>query len=201
LTELLGLTRESLVDVSAAVATRDGDALRRSLGMANRFCPQAEVEEVLLQAHLFVGFPVALEALRLWRTLAPEPAVGGPADDADAWSERGERVCRTIYGRMYDRLRSNVAELHPDFDEWMVVGGYGRVIGRPALSLTTRELCVVGLLVPWDAPRQLHSHARGAVNAGATPDEVIAAAEIGARYLGAEAGDRALDLVRSVVAR
>jgi 4-carboxymuconolactone decarboxylase len=63
------------------------------------------------------------------------------------------------------------------------VGGYGRVIGRPGLDLATRELCIAALLAVWKSPRQLHSHLRGALNAGAGRDEVTAAVEIACRYL------------------
>src|SRR5690606_40667691 len=103
----------------------------------------------------------------------------GPA----LWTVRGEEVCARVYGRNYEKLRRNVRSLHPDLDRWMVEGGYGRVIGRPGLDLATRELCIAALLAVWDAPRQLHSHLRGALNAGASEAEVNAAVEVAYRYL------------------
>jgi 4-carboxymuconolactone decarboxylase len=57
-------------------------------------------------------------------------------------------------------------------ERWMVVEGYGKVLGRPQLDLPTRELCIVALLAVLGMPRQLHSHLRGALNAGATLEEV-----------------------------
>ncbi len=59
----------------------------------------------------------------------------------------------------------------------MVAGGYGRVIGRPGLALVVRELCIAALLAAWNAPRQLHSHLRGALNVGASAEEVDEAVE------------------------
>ncbi|MEX2583595.1 MAG: carboxymuconolactone decarboxylase family protein [Gemmatimonadota bacterium] len=191
---ILGMKREALVDVSASLASREAASLERSLRIAQRFAPPESVDEILLQSHLFVGFPLALEALILWRQVEPAAAPTAAAETGEQWPDRGEEVCRTVYGRSYERLRENVARLHPDLDEWMLVGGYGRVIGRPAVDLVTRELCTVGLLTVWYAPRQLHSHLRGALNAGASDAEVSAALEVGCRYIGRERAASAREL-------
>jgi 4-carboxymuconolactone decarboxylase len=174
--------REVLIDVSASLASRREPALERALRLAERFATVEAVDEVLLQAHLFVGFPLVLEALILWRRILPSHPVRS-AETAEEWVPRGEAVCRTVYASNYEKLRANVTALHPDFDEWMVTGGYGRVIGRTGLDLATRELCIVALLAVWDAPRQLHSHLRGALHAGATESEVSATLEIAFRHL------------------
>ena len=179
----LGIARESLVAVSAAVATREVPEVERALRIAARTAHPESVDEVILQAHLFVGFPVALEAMRLWRTISRRETPDDVPDEAAAWAERGAAICRTVYAENYEKLRTNVAALHPDFDRWMVDGGYGRVLGRPQLDLATRELCIVALLAVWGAPRQLHSHLRGALNAGARPDDVEQAVEVACRYL------------------
>lgn len=132
----------------------------------------------MLQSHLFVGFPDAIAAFTTWREVSGRPAPEPLCEAADIWAVRGEEVCATVYGSNYPRLRSNVAALHPEMDRWMVEGGYGRVIGRPGLDLVSRELGIVALLATWGAPRQLHSHLRGALNAGATTGQVDAALEI-----------------------
>ena len=76
----------------------------------------------------------------------------------------------------------------------MVEGGYGRVIGRPGLDLATRELCIAALLAVWDSPRQLHSHLRGALNAGASVADVTRAMEIASRFLDPHPAGRVLEL-------
>lgn len=180
---VLSFAREVLVDVSASLATRRPAALERALRIAASAATAEAIDEVLLQSHLFVGFPLALESLILWRRMRPDHEPRSAGENSETWSTRGERVCRTIYARNYEKLRSNVTALHPDFDEWMVAGGYGRVLGRPALDLATRELCIVGLLSVWNTPRQLHSHLRGALHAGASIAEVRAALAIAERHL------------------
>ena len=175
--------RAALLRVAAALGTRHAGAIRAELEVARDEADPRAVEEVLLQSHLFVGFPDALNALAAWRAVSGHPAPAPLDEDPAEWTARGERVCAAVYGASYDRLRENVRALHPDFEGWMLAGGYGRVIGRPGLDLKTRELCIAALLAVWNAPRQLHSHLRGALNAGAAVDEVDAAVEIACGFL------------------
>jgi 4-carboxymuconolactone decarboxylase len=175
--------RRALLRLSASLATRDSAAIRAAMQAARDEADAGAVEEVILQAHLFVGFPDALNALGLWREVSGAPAPAPLHDDPAAWAARGERVCAAVYGANYPRLRQNVRALHPDVDGWMVAGGYGRVIGRPGVDLATRELCIAALLAVWNVPRQLHSHLRGALNAGASAADVDEAVEIACGYL------------------
>jgi 4-carboxymuconolactone decarboxylase len=175
----------ALLRLAASLGTRDSAAIRAAMEGA-RDADLVAVEEVLLQSHLFVGFPDALNALGLWREVGGRPASPSLGEDARGWEARGEAVCATVYGSNYEKLRANVRSLHPDVDGWMVTGGYGRVIGRPGLDLVTRELCIAALLAVWNVPRQLHSHLRGSLNAGATPDEVDEAVEAACGYLDEE---------------
>jgi 4-carboxymuconolactone decarboxylase len=77
-------------------------------------------------------------------------------------------MCALIYGDNYAKLRESVRVLHPAMDAWMITEGYGRTLARPGLDLTRRELCNVVQTAVLETPRQLHSHLRGALNAGAT---------------------------------
>ena len=163
--------------------------------------PETWVDELLLQSTLMVGWPRALVAAAICRR------VSGPVhsleDGADygrlpEWQERGESVCRTIYGANYDRLRSNIQELHPALDAWMVTEGYGRTLGRPGLDLARRELTIVAQVAVQGAERQLHSHLRGALHAGVSPQALDSALAIVRPAL--DAGCRAvLDFVRERV--
>jgi 4-carboxymuconolactone decarboxylase len=186
--------RRALLYVAAALATRDEPAIRAAMVEARDAAPLDAVDEVLLQSHLFVGFPDALNALALWREVSGTGAPPSAGEDPAIWPARGERVCAAVYGASYDKLRVNVERLHPDVDGWMATGGYGRVIGRPGLDLATRELCVAALLAVWNVPRQLHSHLRGALNTGASVAQVDEAVEIACGYLPPDraAGVRAL---------
>ena len=80
----------------------------------------------------------------------------------------------------------------------MVEEGYGKVLGRPGLSVQDRELCIVAQLVGLDVPRQLHSHLRGALNVGAADSAVDAALRVGLEFAQPEAGQRASETWQSV---
>lgn len=189
-----------LIHVSAALGSRDRRRLDQALEQAASSQARG-VDEVLLQSHLFVGFPIALEALIRWREVCGHPAPAGLDEGPDLWASRGPEVCARVYGASYSKLRANVQAIHPDLDRWMVEGGYGRVIGRPGLDLATRELCIAALLVVWDAPRQLHSHLRGAVNAGASPGDLADAVDIAVPYASPSAAGVAKDLLARIINR
>ncbi len=167
---------EPLVRASAAIGAGDRDALERALRDARRLARGA-VEEALLQSHLFVGYPATMAAFAAWRRIA------GPAADAVVETDvdregRGAEVCERVYGDQTEALRANVAALHPELERWMLGDGYGRVLGRPGLSLPVRELCVTALLCAQDAEPQLYAHMRGALRTGATEDELEATLRI-----------------------
>jgi len=171
---------EALLRLSAAVAAGDRSHRIEAMRVAAEVAPARSVEEALLQSYLFLGFPAALTALAEWRDLSrtrPTPETD-PADLA-TWERRGERVCRTVYGRAYEKLRGNVRRVHPAMDEWMVHEGYGKVLAREGLDLGTRELCIVAILAATGWEPQLHSHLRGALHAGCAPVAVDKALEVG----------------------
>jgi len=160
--------------------------------------PALWMDELLLQSVLMVGWPRALNAFTAWRQLGLPAAVTGE-DGADysrleQWQARGEAVCREVYGKNYSRLRENVRALHPALDAWMVTEGYGKTLGRPGLDLARRELCVAVQVAVQGAERQLHSHLRGALNAGASAAVVTAALELVRPLL----GRRELELAMSL---
>ncbi len=167
----------ALVRVSAALASRRPELLRATLEEAETRADPTEVEEVLLQSYLFLGFPAALAGLGVWRSLRggdpPEPR----REDPSLWEGRGAQVCARVYGDQYPGLRENIGRLHPEMDRWMVLEGYGKVLGRPGLDLGRRELCIVAILAVLDAPVQLYSHLRGALNVGVPAGRVEEALE------------------------
>lgn len=176
----------ALIQLSGAAATGDAGRLSGALEQALRWADVVEVEEAILQLHLFLGYPVALNALALWRQLRPEregegsgeikpPLEGGSTATSRSRDElraQGEAVCRVVYGAQFEALRANIRRLHHDLDDWMLLDGYGRVLARPGLALWKRELCVVAVLAGLDVPRQLYSHLRGSLNAGASQTQV-----------------------------
>ena len=197
--ELLDPETRALLELAAAIAL--GDETR--LDATCRRCvsagvPALWVEELLLQSVLMVGWPRALIAFAAWRRVGSSTAVPGE-DGADyrrieEWQARGEAVCREVYGKNYARLRENVRALHPALEAWMISEGYGKTLGRPGLDLARRELCVAVQVAVQGAERQLHSHLRGALNAGASVAVVGAALHLIAPWLGSREHELAMAL-------
>src|SRR5439155_3440624 len=175
----------ALVGVAAAIAAGETAELEARLGAARGAVPVLWIEELLLQSLLVVGYPLALVAFGVWRKVSgplPDHGSGHDAEqlahaDWEAWAERGADVCRDVYGRAYHKLLVNLRALHPALEDLVLVDAYGKVIGRPGLDLKRRELATVAAIAVLGAAQQLHSHLRGALNTGASAEEVEAVLE------------------------
>ncbi len=193
----------SLIGFAAAIAQGDEPELRERVGpLKEGMVPIAWVEELLLQSVLMVGYPRTLIAFGVWRKVAK---VAAPASDPDTdygrateWTRLGEAACAQVYGDNYRKLRENIRELHPAVDSWMVTEGYGRTLARPGLDLLRRELCTIAQMAVLDAPRQLHSHLRGALNAGGTSEQVEAVLSVVNPLLSYDQWKRVKELWRTV---
>jgi len=167
-----------LVRLAALLAGGSEAQVRRALADAVDGIDPVWVEEVILQTYLFAGFPRSLNAAREWRRISGRTAPTHDEDipfETEQLTARGELTCETVYGPFYERLRHNIRALHPALDQWMIVEGYGKVLGRPLLDLARRELCVVAACAIARQDRQLHSHLHGALHAGASAAQVDAA--------------------------
>lgn len=134
---------------------------------------RSEVEEVLLQATLFFGFPrtvTAFETLQhCWpATTAPQQGALAPAEQAAA----GRALFDAIYERNAPAVHGLLASFHPDFHAFVIESAYGRVLARPGLGPMVRELLAVAGLAALHQLPQLVAHARGALRFGAELDLV-----------------------------
>jgi 4-carboxymuconolactone decarboxylase len=177
----------ALVRIAVATATGDESKLRdRMIAARGAGVPPLWVEELLLQSFLNVGYPLALVAFGVWRSVAG----GGPVEDGgepiahpdwERWTKRGVEACAEVYGRTYHKLMLNLRAMHPAIEPLVVVDAYGKILGRPGLDSKRRELCTLAAIAMQNAPRQLHAHLRGALNTGSSRDdvdEVIAIVEV-----------------------
>jgi len=184
------------------MAADDGADVERELRRARVDVDPRRVDETIVQSCLFLGFPAALEAAGAWRGIrGSAPADDdplAPATRATERAERGERLCRRVYGSAYDALRANVADANPALDRLMVETGYGTVLARPGLEPATRELCLVAVLAVQARDRQLYSHLRGALRTGAPPAWVEAALGLGLSRAPVDARDRLRELWHEV---
>jgi len=174
-----GLDPQTLALVRIAVATATGDETKlrdRMVAARAMHVPPPWIDELLLQSFLNVGYPLALVAFGVWRSVAGpvmESEKGNPLPiRLGALDQAGRRGVREVYGRTFHKLMLNLRALHPAIEPLVVVDAYGKILGRPGLDSKRRELCTLAAIAMQNAPRQLHAHLRGALNTGSTRDEV-----------------------------
>ena len=92
--------------------------------------------------------------------------------DLNKYRIRGTKNCKKVYGRKFDKLISNVKSFSPELSDWLLLEGYGKVMGRKGLSLKQRELNNVAVLTALKFEEQLYSHINGAIRSKAALDEV-----------------------------
>jgi 4-carboxymuconolactone decarboxylase len=163
--------------LSAAIAGRNESSIRLIMKASlDHDISTRTIDEIILQSHLFLGFPAMIEASRLFATIRhprhPKDQVPGPYDATTCrdWNSRGLAKIRRIYGPAFDRLVSYINSFSPQILTWMINDGYGQVLSRPGASFPLRELSVVATLTVTSYVNQLRAHVRGALNVGVKPD-------------------------------
>ena len=167
----------ALAGAAGAIWRADWPRLReRAAALRSAGCPRGDLEELLLQAVLFCGFPRVVSAFaaldEAWPASAP-PA-GGALPPA-AQPQAGRELFTAIYGEHAPTVEAMLRACHADFHAFVLEVAYGRVLARPALAARDRELLAAALLAAQDQPRQFVSHALGALRLGATRAQLHAA--------------------------
>ena len=139
--------------------------------------PAASLLEIATMAHLFGGFPRAIQGLlQLDRCLA-DRGIESAANETPVRSRgddraRGEALFRQIYGDSTDTVLARLASPARDFQDIVLEHAYGRILSRPGLSAPEREWFAVAALAALDCPAQLKSHVRGALRLGVEIAEI-----------------------------
>jgi 4-carboxymuconolactone decarboxylase len=158
------------------------------------------IREILLQSHLFAGFPRAINGLTLFAELVDELridiATADESPEAGDRRSRGRALFSRVYGNNAEAVLESLHSLHPDYDKWILEDAYGRVLARPHLAGKTRELCAVAALTACGVRKQLCSHILGAVNLGASPEEVASSI----RSVGAVVDEKKIDDALEILA-
>ncbi len=114
-------------------------------------------------------------------TAQTDQSPGAPAEEADRMA-RGRDVLRTLTAGAANaetNLRGTAPELADD-----IMGALGDTWARPVIDRKTRSLQVVAMLSALGKPGPLRSHIAGALNHGASPEEVIETMRTVAVYAG-----------------
>jgi 4-carboxymuconolactone decarboxylase len=163
-----------LPQIAAASAMNQFKLLRELILRAKSGkVPFSKMYEALLQNYLFAGYPSALSSLRILKEYYPNKRLPEVADmNLYHFRRKGEARCKKVYGNKYEKLIRNINNFSPELAEWLVLEGYGKVLGRVGLSFKERELCIVAVLTVMKFEDQLYSHINGAIKAGASIEEL-----------------------------
>jgi len=159
------LEKEDLLPlICAAAALRKEEHLKVLLEKSKLHgIKEKPLYESLLQNYLFIGYPSAMISLKILKEYYPKlENVLQESWDLNKYRERGTKNCKKIYGRKFDKLISNVKNFSPELSDWLLLEGYGKVMGRKGLSLKQRELNNVSVLTALKFGDQLYSHINGA---------------------------------------
>jgi len=165
--EIKGISR-----LASAIASDDLIKVRHEIENCITTVNLEMIYEAILQSYLFCGFPAVIETLRIFNELSGGYFKEKEKFDPDNFEARGIKNCRSIYKSNFDKLISNMETFSPDIKQWMIIEGYGKVMGRSGLNLLEREFVNVAVLSTRYYENQLYSHLKGCINNGAGKEEI-----------------------------
>ena len=165
--EIKGISR-----LAGAIASDDLKKVRQEIENCIGTAKLEKTYEAILQSYLFCGFPAVIETLRIFNELSGGYFKEKEEFDSENFEARGVKNCRSIYKSNYDKLISNMEKFSPDLKQWMIIEGYGKVMGRAGLNLLEREFVNVAVLCTRYYENQLYSHLKGCINNGAGKEEI-----------------------------
>jgi len=199
----LNKTNRYNIRISACLASANYIALKALIKKAVADTSSiSKIYEVLLQSYLFLGYPKALEGIKIFHEVIDNhnklPRIDYSFKYWSDWKARGLVLCEKVYGKNYPKLRKRITQISPELSEWMIVEGYGKVLSRGLLAGKIRELCTVAALVVTSDINQLHSHIRGAKNLGASRDEIQKTLLLASEYCSKQKLNRSMKLYNNI---
>lgn len=185
-----------LVRLTLAICRAEFDELKSLRQSAPEGEPDRTWREAWLQAHLFAGIPRTVEAGMVLAEAGGLGQLSAEERGPERSLERGRTLFGVLYGERAQKVEAALDGLHPALHGAILGHAYGDVLTREGLDTATRELLAVAALADAGLPRQLASHARGAMHAGARAPHVLAAVEQGAERHGPALRQALIDVAR-----
>jgi 4-carboxymuconolactone decarboxylase len=87
--------------------------------------------------------------------------------------ERGTALIKRMLGEARAKAIADRAKIFPDWDRYTREFLFGEIWHRPGLELSTRSLITVAVLAVLGREKELGVHTRGALNNGASRDQIV----------------------------
>ncbi len=92
---------------------------------------------------------------------------------SDDQFDKGMAIRRQVMGGEFvDRALAGATEFTAPLQEYITRAGWGEIWTRPGLDMKTRSLLTVAMLTAMGRQQELQGHVRGALNNGATVEEI-----------------------------
>jgi 4-carboxymuconolactone decarboxylase len=118
--------------------------------------------------------------------------------DREAY-EKGAALRRKVMGDKHVAKRAASPDRFTKQQNELVTSiAWGTIWSRPGLPLKVRSLVTLGMLTALNRPDEIKGHIAGALNNGATPDEIIEVFVHAAGYCGFPASNGAVRLAVEV---
>lgn len=141
--------------------------------------PKTFFAELFIHLSLLIGFPNMLDGLeKLAQVKTRARRVSSHPLSPRQLQSRGLKLLQQVYGRQTNKLLGSLAAIHADLPRMIVQDVYGKIIARPGLSISERELVNVTVLTIQGLHRQQYSHIRGALRVGVPPEVLHAVLRI-----------------------
>lgn len=159
--------------IACCIATDDFSLLKKTLKISKKKnYNSSKIYETILQSYLFCGFPAAIESMKTFKYIYPDFKSVKSYYNIINFKKSGLKNCKLIYKKNFKKLIANMNSHSPELKEWMIIEGYGKVIGRTILSIAEREFINFAILSTRIYPNQLYSHIKGCINTGASKDDL-----------------------------
>jgi 4-carboxymuconolactone decarboxylase len=211
-----GLEHKSKLLAIVAMLASSGnrsDALRLHLaGALANGVTREEIIELLIQLSVYRGFPAALNAFSVARSvfaLGVQPLqvdIPAPVDTESRTDrlERGKALLAKSSAASGDAVVRSFDDIAPDLGRMIVEHSYGEVFSRKGIDLKTRELSACAALAAigsatTETPLRVHINA--ALNVGASREEIIETLVNLAAYSGYPATQQAIRIAAEEFAK
>lgn len=133
---------------------------------------ETQMYEAVLNLVPYIGYPRTLNTMGRFQKVYPnyvkERAGGKEPQSTEPWSqyaagpwvERSDNIRQQlgVGGPGAEELVNQLSSLSPELADWARYDAFGRIFGRPGLSLLERESVVMGALVAQGVPQFIVHH-------------------------------------------
>ncbi|EEB07542.1 fungal protein [Schizosaccharomyces japonicus yFS275] len=136
-----------------------------------------KLREALVKTAPLVGFPRTINSLREMSAVAPKECMDVYARASDATvdtQKRGREYFGKTYGKVTQRVLDSMTNSSLDLANLAIDYAYGKVLSYSGvISPLETSFVIIAALIPLDVNPQLRGHLKGALNHGASREEVM----------------------------